>query len=193
MGGKGKHKHQAPGRSSASWGGPWSTCPHIFTPHSTNTCYSTLKPVGSLCCSLSLSLLPHAHTHTQNNTLYDRSSSRPFCQPLAGLLTITSVGFHYPASLCNLCTTWESVTEHSKDKIVPIPLIAIWHSNTGNCSLLKAVCSFLPWGWNGIFKPCPSRFSWSSYRHFSLTLMNLEWHQARVMVAQRVKPPHAKK
>lgn len=58
--------------------------------------------------------------------------------------------FHGPASLCNLCTTWESVTEHSKDKIVPIPPFAMWRPNTSNCSLLKAICSFLPGGWYGI-------------------------------------------
>lgn len=92
---------------------------------------------------LSLSLMP---TPTHKKHIVAPSSSRPFCQPLAVWLTITSVGFHGPALLCNLCTTWESVTERSKDKIVPIPPIAMWHSNTSNCSLLKAICSFLPRG-----------------------------------------------
>ena len=94
--------------------------------------------------SLSSSLMP-TPTHRKH-------SVAPFKQqaflPTTGTVAHNNICgfFHGPASLCNLCTTWESVTEHSKDKIVPIPPFAMWRPNTSNCSLLKAICSFLPGG-----------------------------------------------
>lgn len=71
-----KHKHQASYRLLLPDLDLDTPAPTFFA-HPINTCHGTMKPAD-----YSLSLSPH--THTQNEMLHDHSSSRNFCQPLAG-------------------------------------------------------------------------------------------------------------